>query len=308
MPFLDDSLPALEDLHCFVLATQARSLTAAAATHGVAQSAFSRQLCRLEEQLGGRLLHRTGRGVIPTELGLKVLPRAEALIADAQSLADDVIGTWGQPSGVVRVGLLPSLARPVAARLFNQVREHLPAVHLRLLEAYSGEVQSMLADGQIDVGTVNRYRPTSRDRRDGVLTTPVCVIVSAQSPLVRSGPVRLSDLAELDMVMPISPNSLRSFLEEVMARRRFRLRIALEVNSASAMKDAVMSCGLAAVLPAHSFQEEILQGLVSATPLSGPAIWQTTFIETTKRKPLSAAARLVEKMLVAEVARLRSGA
>ncbi len=305
MRFLDDEIPQLQDLHGFVVATQAGSITAAATSCGVAQSALSRQIERLEKRLGGQLLHRTGRGVTLTELGAKVLPRAQSLVADARALAVDVSGQWGQPSGIVRVGLLPSLARPVATQLHLKARELFPAIQLRLLEAYSGDVQNMLAAGAIDVGTVNRYRPTQRDRKDGVLTSSVCLIVSAKSSMAAQPSCRVTDLPDHPLVVTIAPNSLRSYLEEITSRRKLPLKIGLEVNSSTMMKDAVIQCGLAAVLPAHAVQEEIRQGLVRAIPITHPAIRQTTFIEATKQRPLSQAARHIEKLLATEVENLR---
>lgn len=305
MRFLDDEIPQLQDLYGFVIAAQARSMTAAATAHGVAQSALSRQIERLEKKLGGKLLHRTGRGVALTELGTKVLPRAQTLVSEARALALDVNGQWGQPSGIVRVGLLPSLVRPVATRLYLKARELFPAVQLRLHEAYSGDVQSMLAEGTVDVGTVNRYRPTQRDRKDGVLTSLVCLIVSSRSCAAAQESCRVSDLPAHPLVVTMAPNSLRSYLEEVTSRRKIQLQIRLEVNSSTAMKDAVIQCGLSAVLPAHAMQEEIHQGLVRAIPITHPAIRQTTFIETTRQRPLSLAARQIEKLLSTEVGNLR---
>lgn len=300
----DGGMPELGDLQAFVLAAEQGSLTGAAAAQGVAQSAISRQLARLEGRLGGRLLHRTGRGVSPSELGRQVLPRARELVAQAQALADDAAGRWSRPAGVVEVGLLPSVTQPLGGLLFTAVRQAFPDIRLRLHEAYSGEIQTMLADGRIDVGTLNRYRPLRRDGHEAVLSSPMCLIVRADAPAARGRNVSFAAAAALPLVMPLKPNSLRGVIEEIAARRQLTLTVELEVGSSTAMKDAVR-CGLAATLPAHAVRDEVARGELRALPITQPTIRQTTFVETTRRRPASAAVREVERLLRKLVPTLR---
>lgn len=293
----DRSVLQLEDLRCFVGAVEHKSLTAAAAAEGVAQSAFSRQLARLEASVGGRLLHRTGRGVEVTELGARVLPRAQALLAQAQSLADEAAGRWSRPSGTVNVGLLPSLTHPLAGRLFARVHQEFPEVQLRLHEAYSGEIETLLADGRIDLGTFNRYRPLRREAQDAVLTSAMCLVAAPATVSGRRGPVHFAFLAEQLLVLPHRPNSLRSVIEEIARKRGLNLQVVLEVDSSTGMKDVVTSCGLCTALPAHAVAEELRRGELVALPITHPGIRQTTFLDTTRRRPASAAVREVERVL-----------
>src|ERR1700722_5131040 len=69
----------LRQLKTFVEVADSGSYARAATVGGPAQSALSRQLSALERGLGGRLFHRNGRGVVLTELGERMLPRARAL-------------------------------------------------------------------------------------------------------------------------------------------------------------------------------------------------------------------------------------
>lgn len=294
---VDRSVPHLEDLRCFVGAVEYKSLSAAAAAAGVAQSAFSRQLVRLETTLGGRLLHRTGRGVELSELGRRVLPRAQALLTEAESLTDDASGRWKRPAGVVNVGLLPSMVKPLTSQLFTHINELFPEVRLRVHEAYSGEIEAMLAEGRIDVGTFNRYRPLRSSTQDMVLTAPMCLIAAPKTLKELIGTVRFNVLADYPLVMPQRPNSLRGVIEEIASRRQMNLNVLLEVDSSTAMKDAVKNCGLCATLPAHAVSDEVTRGELVALPITHPTIRQTAYVASTRRHPASAATREVEKAL-----------
>jgi DNA-binding transcriptional LysR family regulator len=67
----------------FVVVAEHRHFGRAAAALRVAQPSLSRQIRRLEQQLGVRLLDRTSQGTGPTEAGEVFLPRAKALLRSA---------------------------------------------------------------------------------------------------------------------------------------------------------------------------------------------------------------------------------
>ncbi len=92
----------LEDLLAFARVVDARSFSGAARTLSTTKSAVSKQVGRLEAQLGSRLLHRTTRSVSTTPEGRGVYERALRLLDDAQALADEVEGQQS-PRGVLRL-------------------------------------------------------------------------------------------------------------------------------------------------------------------------------------------------------------
>src|ERR1700749_2653698 len=71
---------------------------------GIAQPALSRQMSALERGIGGRLFHRTGRGVVLTDLGERMLPRARALVADAEAWETAARQELTAPRGEVAPG------------------------------------------------------------------------------------------------------------------------------------------------------------------------------------------------------------
>ncbi|MBE0615696.1 MAG: LysR family transcriptional regulator, partial [Burkholderiales bacterium] len=70
----------LRRLRAFGAVAAHGSFSRAAAVLGLDASALSRQVALLERELGGRLFHRTGRGVALTELGERLAPLARALL------------------------------------------------------------------------------------------------------------------------------------------------------------------------------------------------------------------------------------
>jgi DNA-binding transcriptional LysR family regulator len=78
------------------------SLSKVAANRQVAQSHISRQITDLENECGGSLFRRTGRGVVLTEYGQYVEKRVREWIQLSDELFDDIQQIAKVPMGVVK--------------------------------------------------------------------------------------------------------------------------------------------------------------------------------------------------------------
>src|ERR1700759_4450712 len=107
----------IRQLKAFVEVAANGSYARTAAVAGIAQSALSRQMSALERGINGRLFHRTGRGVVLTELGERMLPRARALVADAEAWQSAAREERSEPHGEVTLGMVPVASRGLVALL-----------------------------------------------------------------------------------------------------------------------------------------------------------------------------------------------
>lgn len=64
---------------------------------------MSKRIARLEERLGGRLLTRTTRTVVPTEVGAAFYARAARILADLEEVEHEITSHGGAPRGKLRV-------------------------------------------------------------------------------------------------------------------------------------------------------------------------------------------------------------
>lgn len=282
-------------LRIFTTAAELGSLSRVSATLGIAQSALSRHISALETELKGRLFHRTGRGVELTEMGRSVLPRAQALLVDAQHLLQEAQGVMSNPRGTVALGLVPSLSRPIVGQLVTQLRRDFPGIRLRVHEGYSGEIDEWLANGRVDIGVTNRYRPSRRG--NVVMSTQMMLVMRSDDPLLKARSIRFKALGALPLALPVRPNSMRIVLDELCQRAHVQFNVELEADSSVAIKDAILNGGLYSILPPHAFSAEKRLGLMQGLQIVEPVIRQATLVETTSFRPLTAAARTVWRLL-----------
>lgn len=127
-----DNAALLDDVVAFVEVARAQGFAAAGRALRVPRSTLSRQLQRLEDALGVRLLERTTRTVRLTEAGESYFHRcshAIELIAAANRGARDA---GALPRGSLRVSAPFDIARDVLASALPEFRRRYPDVELRL--------------------------------------------------------------------------------------------------------------------------------------------------------------------------------
>ena len=138
-------------------------LTGAEAYLDIAQSAISRQILQLETDLGVQLLRRTGRGMALTEVGTLVYERAQIILGEMLETYSEIDLAVRQPSGQISIAAPYMFIRGFMCQVLERFSATYPDVHLRVLEASTGQVADLLAAGHVDLAV----RPARTDFAEG---------------------------------------------------------------------------------------------------------------------------------------------
>jgi LysR family nitrogen assimilation transcriptional regulator len=286
----------LKEIRAFCSVAEGGGFSRAAAALGVAQSVLSRQVSALEGELGGRLFHRTGRGVQPTELGRGLLPRAKALLAEAELLAAQARGESGNPAGTVDLGVVPGWAHPLVTTLVRQLQADYPRVKLRVHEAYSGQIEAWIGNGQVEVALFNRYRRSAVRGAEIVAHSDMMLVGPKGHPLLQGKDVPFRALADVALCGPVRPNALTSVMIELAQRQGIELNWVLEGSASATIREAVARCGLCTVFP-RPYVEREMGAAFAAARIVKPLIEQTTWLAVGTQRPATLAARTVARLV-----------
>ena len=99
------------------------SFSKAALVLKTAQPALSRQVRALETELRANLLHRTGRGVVLTEAGQRLMEHGLGILELVARAREAVRASHDEPSGRLVVGIPPSLGQQLAVPLVEMLIE-----------------------------------------------------------------------------------------------------------------------------------------------------------------------------------------
>jgi DNA-binding transcriptional LysR family regulator len=137
-------IPELLGWEAFRAVARHGNLSRAAKAVGVGTPQLSKRLARLEEQLGTRLFHRSTRSVVLSDEGRELLPKADALLEDAESLATSFDGQ-GQLKGSLRITSVPFVAQRLLLPALPAFLKKHPG--LRIEWSLSESMQGLLESG-----------------------------------------------------------------------------------------------------------------------------------------------------------------
>ena len=103
----------LDGLDAFVAVARAKGFRDAARLSGRSASGLSEAIRRLETRLGLRLLNRTTRSVVPTEVGQRLLERLGPALGEVAAAVDAAAAARDRPAGTLRLNVPGSVARLV---------------------------------------------------------------------------------------------------------------------------------------------------------------------------------------------------
>jgi len=136
----------LKTLRAFVEVVRQGGFSAASRKLYATQSAFSKAVRQLEDELGVRLLDRVGRRVLRTEAGEIVYRRAQAMLRECDGLLQVLKASQGLQRGVLRLSSPPVGTSEVFADCFARYRRLYPGVEIHLLEHGSRRLEEILRD------------------------------------------------------------------------------------------------------------------------------------------------------------------
>jgi LysR family nitrogen assimilation transcriptional regulator len=289
----------LAKLKLFAEVAEHGSLTKASIALSSVPSALSRKIAALERECGGRLFHRTGRGVTLTELGQRILPRIKELLGGLDVLSQEIRANAGVPSGQVRIGLLASLMHPLIDRLFRDLRERHPGIRLNIFGGSNGQLDEWLASGFVDMAVLFRYGKSEVGNEQPLGIVDTYLVGPKNDPLTRQPTVKFSVLDKLPLILPGAPNGLRVILDQLARKRGIELNILMEVNSLPVQRDLVAEGGIYTVLAGYAAERDVRAGLLQTSRIVNPSIERIVTLGLTSQRPASLASREVARLIVA---------
>jgi DNA-binding transcriptional LysR family regulator len=120
-------------IRSFLAALEHGSLLGAARALNSSQPTLGRHIAELESQLKTTLFERTGRGLLPTDMALRLADSARAMEAGAMQLERQALGAQSKTVGTVRISASQPVACVLLPPLLVQMRIALPEITVELV-------------------------------------------------------------------------------------------------------------------------------------------------------------------------------
>ena len=302
------------EIRYFAQVANAGSFSLAAKELRVAQPALSRQIRKLEQELGVDLLVRHGRGVRLTGAGSILLERSEQMIHLLRSTGDEVRANATATSGHVSLGLTPAAGLLLVSPIVRTFRRDWPQVALQVRDGISNLLQEWLLDGRLDVAVL--YNPPPLDALESeIIMHEHMVVVEPpdQRPRGRQqigkpqiGTCRIRDLADMPLIMPGLPHNNRRIVEQAAIQHGVNLRVRLEVDSVTLAKTMVKNALGCTILAYSAVHEEVMRGELKVRVIERPALVSTVAVAMLRERRADRLPNELRRTVIAEVNKLVS--
>ncbi|MER5462642.1 hydrogen peroxide-inducible genes activator [Streptomyces sp. NPDC002668] len=143
--------PSLAQLRAFAAVAEHLHFRDAAAAIGMSQPALSGAVSALEEALGVQLLERTTRKVLLSSAGERLAVRTKAVLDAVGDLLEEADAVGAPFTGVLRLGVIPTVAPYLLPTVLRLVHEKYPDLDLQVHEEQTSSLREGLAAGRLDL-------------------------------------------------------------------------------------------------------------------------------------------------------------
>ncbi|MFM0199105.1 LysR family transcriptional regulator [Paraburkholderia fungorum] len=275
----------LKQIEYFLRVAELRSFSRAGELLGISQPSLSRQIGLLEQELRQHLLSRNGRGVEPTEAGLRLMEHAQALLALAARTKEDLQTFRRAPTGKVTIGLPPRIARVVTAPLVARFSEVFPDASIAVAEGLSTAVREWLLAGRVELALLYDPPASPQLAYESLFREELVLVTAKAGPLRLPARVKVDDLEKYPLILPSRPNAIRNLVEGVCRPRGVQLKVVAEVDAVETMTELAMQGQACAVLPRSATHGAALSGALAIAALVSPSIKNNLLLATPRNRP-----------------------
>ena len=293
----------LRQLKYFLAVADSGSLSRAALEVFIAQSALSKQIAELEEELGVQLLYRSRTGVTVTEAGKTFYSYAQAILKQLGDVKTAVRSSPQSIVGSVVLGLPQSVSAALALPLIRAARERLPGVSLHLNEELTGNLLDHLRQGRVDLAIFTPIAAQPEVLFQPFVEEEFYLLHAADAPgeLAQAGDVDLARVSRWPLVMPAPQHShcTRAPVAAALEQASLPLKVAAEINSVHILKSAVEAGMAPTVMPYALAAHEIAVGRLQAHRIRPEPVLRTLGVCHSSHIPLTHAKRAVRELVFA---------
>jgi len=254
-------IPSLRQLRYLVAVVDLRHFGHAAEACLVSQSTLSAAIQELEELLGGQLLERTKRSVLPTQLGLDIAARARDLIKGAEDIADVAAAAREPMSGPFRLGMIPTIGPFIVPRAMPELRKRFGKLKLFLREDQTARLLQQLGDGAIDAALIALPYAVGGFETAEVATDRFVAVLPPGHRLAQAKNIRASDLALEELLLLEDGHCLRDHALSACSLESARRNVGFQGTSLHTLVQMVANGLGVTLLPQVAVDSGLLRGL-----------------------------------------------
>lgn len=253
------ALPTIKQLRYLIALSETLSFTKAAEACFVGQSTLSAGLKELEDALGVQLVERDKHSVSMTPIGRGVVERAKRLIVQADDLVDFVEGSAGSMVGVIKLGVIPTIAPFLLPSLLPKLREQYPNLKVVLREDLSANLMEKLNRHELDFALIALPYDTEGFLVKELFDDEFWLVANENDPAFKNKEIQLNNKLTDRLLLLEEGNCLRDHTLKACKRSQLAKHDGIEATSLLTLVQMVESGLGIALLPEMAVKSGLLK-------------------------------------------------
>lgn len=250
-------MPNLRQLEYLVALAETRHFRRAAERTNTTQPTLSEQVKALEERLGVQLVERSTARVVITPLGQRVVEIARRMLRDAGEIRAVAASGAKEWSGLLRVGLPPTIGPYLMQRTAPKLHKAYPDLRLYMREELPKQLPQALEEGIHDVIITPLPVRSAETTTVTLFREPLLLTVAADHPLAQRKTLTLSDLKGLDVLALGPGHMLHDPILPLCREAGAHLKLEFEGTSLDMLREMIVMGFGAAFMPGLYVRREL---------------------------------------------------
>lgn len=301
---MEAALVSIRQIRSVVAVVEEGSFTRAAQRENATQSGVSQHVSAVERELGVALFERNTEGVRPTPVGARYYDRCLEVLRSLETANSEAKAAGKAVSGRLRAGLMPAFTRAALPPALERYTEAYPAVEIEIVEGYSGTLTDMVRAEELDLALVPAFSGSVGLTVKHLIRDREMLLSGRALELEHGAPVRLADLAPLNVIVPTPGNVRRRKLEEYFETHGVRIAKIMEMDAMLGTLGLVARTDWVTVLPEVICVADRDGRTRRVSPIVDPALYSDFVTIEPSRRPLAPPGHLFLEEIRKEVAAL----
>jgi DNA-binding transcriptional LysR family regulator len=295
----------LRQLEILRAVAETGSFTAAGHHLHLSQSAVSRQILMLEEELDEQVFLRVGGKIRITPAGSALLALSRRVFEDIEATRAVISDARQTLGGTIRLVGGMTVCLYVFPPLIKEFRKHHPNVEVKVTPTSTPRLVRQLKTGAADLGLVTLPVEDPALVVEPVLQEELLLVMSPQHPLAHKKHIVPRDLARQPFVLFEAGSNSRRTIEEFFTRQQIAPKVVTETENVEIIKAMVRVRLGIAIIPYQAMAREVSAGQLSCARIAGHSLQRETGWAHLKAGRLPRAVIEMKRMLDVVAPRLK---
>ena len=278
-----------DQLETFLEVARLSSFSRAAERRFRTQPAISSQIRALEEEVGAKLLDRSGGKVAVTAPGKVFQKYAEETLEQRRVVLIALAEMHRVPRGEIVVSANEGTCLHILPEVFADFKRQYPSVAVSVKRLEHNKNLEAIIDNSCDFGVVSLPVNDKRLTVVPIHRDELVVIAPPDHPLAGQASVTVAEVVEYPLLLP-KVGRTRDALEQLFHERRLKPIVSMELDSSELLKRFVAVAVGVGFIPRSNVVEDLKAKALVAMPLADARIQRELALVFRKDKALSRAA------------------